>query len=169
MELESLWMDLSVPEESSVNTSRPDGFATWFRDGREKRPKGEATPHGVKLEEIQTSWWKWIDENTPEWRPRVDRKVVPGGEGDWEECEVPGKCGIAMFVVALKWWHDVGGVEDEGSDWEQAAKTLYFSLDCMLTERRKNPQALVPATRNSPDTPLLNSDDRRKRRRTEWP
>ncbi|KAL0562416.1 hypothetical protein V5O48_019671, partial [Marasmius crinis-equi] len=138
------------------------GFATWFRDGREKRPKGEAIPPGVKLQEIRTSWWKWMDENTPAWRPRAAGKVVPGGEGDWEELEIPGKCGISMFVVALKWWHDVGGVEDENGDWEQAAKTLYWSLDCMLMQRHKNPPPLVPAARDYPDTPLHDSDDRRK-------
>ncbi|KAL0566706.1 hypothetical protein V5O48_015302 [Marasmius crinis-equi] len=162
MELENLWIELQVQEESTANTFRPVGFQTWFRDGREKRPKGEATPPGVKLEEIRRSWWEWLDENTPEWRTRVDGKVVPGGEGDWEECELPGKCGIVLFVVALKWWHDVGGVEDEDGDWEKAAKTLYCGLDCMLSERRKKCQTLVPATRDSPDTPLLDADDRRK-------
>ncbi|KAL0567188.1 hypothetical protein V5O48_014807 [Marasmius crinis-equi] len=105
--------------------------------------------------------------NLPRLALRIDGKVVPGGEGDWEECEFPGKLGIGLVVVALKWWHDVGGVDDEESNWQEAAKSLYYVLDCMLSERRKTAQPRIPAVRNAPDTPPLDGDDRRKRRRTE--
>ncbi|KAL0571332.1 hypothetical protein V5O48_010630 [Marasmius crinis-equi] len=59
MELESLWIELEVEEEVTANTSRPEVFSKWFRDGREKRPgRVEATPSELKLDVIRTAWWR---------------------------------------------------------------------------------------------------------------
>ncbi|KAL0563466.1 hypothetical protein V5O48_018601 [Marasmius crinis-equi] len=102
MELELVLQTMKVPDVRLDNGCRPIGFKPWFKDGRITRAAGFRTPSSVTLPDIRTTWWKYFDDNMPEWRTRIDGKVVPGGEGNWEDCELPGPDGIVLFLVTLK-------------------------------------------------------------------
>ncbi|KAL0563017.1 hypothetical protein V5O48_019061 [Marasmius crinis-equi] len=170
MEVEAVLKESGVKDVKTSTSNRPKPFTTWFKNGRLGDRLGKAgsldTPATAQLQEFRDSWWIWFDKNMPEWMLRIDGKVVPGGEGDWEDCEMPGKDGMVLFVVGLKWWYDLAGKEDEQGDWEQAAKAVYNCLDRTLTARRQNATPPLPAVRPSPDSsPAANN--RTKRRRTE--
>ncbi|KAL0568057.1 hypothetical protein V5O48_013930 [Marasmius crinis-equi] len=128
MELESVLQLLRIPEAKLSTQCHLLGFKAWFKDGRFGRPRGFQTLAAVQLSEIRTSWWKYYDDNMPDWRTRIDGKVTLG-EGDWEDCELLGQDSVVLFLVALKWWHDMGGATDKSSDWDQAVKSLFHTLD----------------------------------------
>ncbi|KAL0573745.1 hypothetical protein V5O48_008206 [Marasmius crinis-equi] len=160
MELESVLRTLDVPLTKLNTRFRPIGFQQWFKNGRVDRASGFRTPPSVQLSEIRASWWKYFSDNMPEWRMRIDGRVTLGGEGDWEDCELPGQDGVVLLIVALKWWHDVGGIKDRISDWDQAAKALYFTLDQTLSNRRKAtpPEASTSSTLGVRKSPEDNED-----------
>ncbi|KAL0564024.1 hypothetical protein V5O48_018031 [Marasmius crinis-equi] len=170
MEVEAVLAELGVKEIKTSNSSRPDGFKAWFKNGRVgnrlKTAGSLDIPATACLEELRSSWWKWFDNNMPDWRPRINDKVVPGGEGNWEDCEMPGKDGMVLFLVGLRWWYDLVGCEDKEGGWEQAAKAVYYTLNRTLSERRNRPTPSLPAIRTSPDSSSATSE-RGKRQRTE--
>ncbi|KAL0573810.1 hypothetical protein V5O48_008137 [Marasmius crinis-equi] len=133
MEVEAVLMKLEVDNVKSTTPDRPDGFKAWFKNGRVgswlEKSGSLDTPVMADLQEFRSLWWKWFDNNMPDWRPRVDSKLVLGGDGDWEDCKMPGKDGMVLFVVGLKWWYVLAGGEDKEGDWEQAAKLVYYTLD----------------------------------------
>ncbi|KAL0563781.1 hypothetical protein V5O48_018283 [Marasmius crinis-equi] len=91
----------------------------------------------------------------PDWIPRIDKKVVLDGEGDWEDCEMPGKDGMVLLLVALRWWYDLAGNEDKEGGWVKAAKAVYYTLDRMLSEHRQRLTPPLPAVRTSPDSAAM--------------
>ncbi|KAL0568504.1 hypothetical protein V5O48_013484 [Marasmius crinis-equi] len=137
IELQEKWEHDRVSDAVLPTRARIPAMKQWFRNGRLTRKKGMGTQEAVVLEDIREEWWTWWDEVNPAWRLRVDGKVVPGGEGDWEALVSPGPDGILLFLVALRWWSDCGGFEDPEGCWSEAAKSLYYTMDDLL--KRPNP------------------------------
>ncbi|KAL0577211.1 hypothetical protein V5O48_004777 [Marasmius crinis-equi] len=127
IELEGKWECLDLEPVKLPLDHRPQAFAAWFQAGRTKRPGGRVTPTSVQLPSFRTEWWLWFDSVNPDWRLRDGGVVLPGGDGDWEDIECPGKDGFALLLIGLRWWFDRGGWEDKVGlgHWEHAVKGLY--------------------------------------------
>ncbi|KAL0565222.1 SERTA domain-containing protein 3 [Marasmius crinis-equi] len=121
-------------DEGLTAMSRPKAFKQWYQDGRATRPAGYRIPKTASLAALREEWWTWWDTVNPDWRPRVGGKIVPGGSGEWSELKMRGRAGILQFVVAIRWWHDLGGPTDPDSHWLEAVKSLYFTMDAMLLD-----------------------------------
>ncbi|KAL0574844.1 hypothetical protein V5O48_007117 [Marasmius crinis-equi] len=132
VELQEKWEHDGAPDAVFTTVKRIPAMKAWFNNGRVDRSSGLVTQKGVVLEKIRNEWWIWWDYVNPDWRPRLDGMVLPGDDGDWEDIVSPGKDGIVLFLVGLRWWCDCGGPEDPAGCWHEAAKSLFFTMESLL-------------------------------------
>ncbi|KAL0566133.1 hypothetical protein V5O48_015883 [Marasmius crinis-equi] len=129
-DVESIWASKEFEDEEASKDGRPESLARWFAYGRLRSGK---TPAKVSTEGMEADWWSWWTNANPGWRVKIDDKVVPGGHGSWDQIRAPGPNGIVLFLVALRWWHDVIENAEELGRWELALKSVFETL-CRLHE-----------------------------------
>ncbi|KAL0563738.1 SERTA domain-containing protein 3 [Marasmius crinis-equi] len=167
VDVESIWTSRNFQDQDVSKESRPDSIGWWFSYGRLRT---ERTPDGVTSEGMEKDWWTWWTKANPEWRVIVDGRVVPGGMGPWDRLRAPGPSGIVLFLVALRWWHDVVENVEEQARWELAVRCLFDTL-CSLHQDALlcTPPKHNGKTRRRPAGALAPEEDPtqpRKRRRT---
>ncbi|KAL0563402.1 hypothetical protein V5O48_018667, partial [Marasmius crinis-equi] len=132
VELQEKWEHDKIKDAVFTTVNRIPAMRTWFNNGRVDRKPGLITQKAVVLEKIRNEWWTWWDYVNPDWRPRLDGMVLPRDDGDWEDLVSPGKDGIVLFLVGLRWWSVCGSPEDAAGCWHKAAKSLYFTMESLL-------------------------------------
>ncbi|KAL0568602.1 SERTA domain-containing protein 3 [Marasmius crinis-equi] len=128
VDVESIWTSRDLKDQEVSKEGRPESLSWWFGYGRLRT---ERTPNGVTAEGMETVWWSWWTKANPDWREKVDGKVVPGGSGPWDQLRAPGPNGVVLFLVALRWWHDRVQNETQMHRWELAVKCVFDTL-CAL-------------------------------------
>ncbi|KAK7020697.1 hypothetical protein VNI00_017639 [Paramarasmius palmivorus] len=135
-----LWADLQeswemVPgfknKKAPGKPVRPICIEQWNKYGR-TRSMASGAPPGATLECLRAEWWSWWSSANPPSVSRSGHFVLPATESDVKEMHMRGEHGIVLFLVVLRWWHDVGGHSDEASMWEEAVKSMYCAMDLML-------------------------------------
>ncbi|KAK7047523.1 hypothetical protein VNI00_006289 [Paramarasmius palmivorus] len=115
-------------------SSRPDSLTWWMRQGR---MRGNGTPPpSCKLEEIRSQFWNWWSDINPSSRERHDGYVLPKLEEDLDELhgKAPGKDGIVLTLVLLRWWFDLCGETDERGMCMEALKSVECTLQRLLKD-----------------------------------
>ncbi|KAJ7479901.1 hypothetical protein FB451DRAFT_1031411 [Mycena latifolia] len=74
-----------------------------------------------------TKWSGWWTSINPEWRSK-GRVLVKETKGSWEGMRMPGANGFFSVLVALKWWKDVWGIEEEDESWAEAVGDVKWVL-----------------------------------------
>ncbi|KAL0574977.1 SERTA domain-containing protein 3 [Marasmius crinis-equi] len=133
--LEERWVDLNVRPQPLPSGTRPEGFANWSKRGREKRPSGLKIPETASYDNLRSEWWAYWSDINPQWRQRAGQKVVmdvKDADGDWTELKRPGRDGLALLLVFLRWWHDLAPETEEAKkDWMEALENVYFAYSCV--------------------------------------
>ncbi|KAL0571417.1 hypothetical protein V5O48_010552 [Marasmius crinis-equi] len=128
IDVKSIWTSREFNGQDMSKKGRPESVSWWFSYGRLRTAR---TPAGVTVEEMEAEWWQWWTNANPEWRVKVDGKVVPGGVGSWDKLRAPGPNGIVLFLVALRWWHEVSESTEELGRWELTVKSIFETLSSL--------------------------------------
>ncbi|KAL0572702.1 SERTA domain-containing protein 3 [Marasmius crinis-equi] len=128
VDVESIWASREFPDQEVSKEGRPDSLGRWFAYGRLRSTK---TPSNVTDNRMEAEWWPWWTNANPDWRVKVDGKVVPGGLGSWDQLRAPGPDGVVLFLITLRWWHDVLQNAEELQKWELAVKGIFEALCCL--------------------------------------
>ncbi|KAL0567201.1 SERTA domain-containing protein 3 [Marasmius crinis-equi] len=138
--MEERWVDLKVKPQSLPTGTRPDGFDVWSKRGREKRAAGLKIPNNISYEDLRRQWGLYWSDINPEWRRREGGKVMmdlKDVEGDWSEFELPGRDGLVLPLVFLRWWSELAPETAEAkSEWVAALENVYFAYNCVFTKSR---------------------------------
>ncbi|KAK7038937.1 hypothetical protein VNI00_010328 [Paramarasmius palmivorus] len=133
------WADLQecwekVPgfkDKKAPKEKRPVCIETWNKTGR-TRSLQSLPPEGTKLEVLRVQWWQWWTSVHPNTASRQDGFVLPDTSLAVDEMHMRGEHGIVLFLVLLRWWHDLGGYNDPCGMWEEATKSVYVVMDLMV-------------------------------------
>ncbi|KAL0563224.1 hypothetical protein V5O48_018850, partial [Marasmius crinis-equi] len=174
IELEERWQEFMFDSEALSTDLRPPVFKAWFKNGRTTKSTGRKTPKEVTLPGFRHMWWKWLGDILPETcsRDKAGTVAVPQDFSEAQSLECPGKDGLSLLLMGLKWWHERGAENDaEGvGGWEHAAKSMYLNMGlllegcrCRSPEPQDNPSS-APSRRKSPDTPSFEEPGAKRRR-----
>ncbi|KAK1215763.1 hypothetical protein PQX77_021601 [Marasmius sp. AFHP31] len=125
IKLENVWLSKDQTTQGFDKEKRPVAFTRWFREGRTRSLK---TPKYIQHQQMEAEWWPWWLAVNPSWRTRNEGRVVEGGDGEWDMLMTPGKDGVVLFLVALHWWFDALGPDDNSEGWRQAMAIYYTTL-----------------------------------------
>ncbi|KAK1223882.1 SERTA domain-containing protein 3 [Marasmius sp. AFHP31] len=143
-DLESMWSSMGVPAQELDKESWPDFFGIWFWEGRTRALRSCTL---VQRDMVESEWWTWWSAVNPTWRPRLGSRLVEREdlEGDWEVLERPGKEGIVLPLMALRWWFDILEEAHDHSPWMTALSSYYHTLCDLLCVARQSVDAQKPA------------------------
>jgi len=98
-----------------------------------KRRDGKKLPTNLDIATVGREFWKWWTKLNGDWRLTDDAgRLVPGGTGSWETLEHPGRNGLALVVMTLRWWYDVCATENDKEEWMVGLKDVYWALGELL-------------------------------------
>ncbi|KAK7017109.1 hypothetical protein VNI00_018678 [Paramarasmius palmivorus] len=133
-DLQETYAKLDYKAGRLPTATRPDALTWWMRQGR-LRGNGSPPPSCV-LEKIRLEFWVWWSDINPESRGRCDGYVLPDLEDDFEDMHKrsPGKDGIVLVLVLLRWWFDLSGEKDEHGMCMEALKSVGCTMEKLLKD-----------------------------------
>ncbi|KAK7022762.1 SERTA domain-containing protein 3 [Paramarasmius palmivorus] len=131
VDLEERWRDFGIEEKAISTKLRVHGFDWWHKNGR-FRTTALTTPAEAKTQGYGVLWWKWWTDVNPAWRRKGDAFVLPNTDGDLDELHRPGKAGLVVLLVGLRWWYDGNAEADASGLWTAAVKSLFVTFEALM-------------------------------------
>jgi hypothetical protein len=85
---------------------------------------------------MRMNWWIWWSNQNPEWRPRLNERIIPGGTGSWSGMHLPGRDGFVYFILALRWWYMMAEGDDHEHHWQEALRSVYWTMGMLIDDLR---------------------------------
>ncbi|GJE94155.1 hypothetical protein PsYK624_103230 [Phanerochaete sordida] len=111
------WLRLEVAlgfdgESPRLGTKgRPPAVGAWIKNARAKtvtdwmKKAAEKAKTPIDKKKYAEQFAQWWDGLNPDWRERVDGRLVTGGEGNWDSLIVPGVNGLINVLAGLEGLH----------------------------------------------------------------
>lgn len=104
---------------------RPKEIAQWTRASRPLVDSDILVP-----EDFAVTWWKWWSRLQPPSRSEAGRPdmLSPTYLMKWDSIRKPGKNGLILVIVALRWW---GVASSASEEWRKAVDDVSSAVFCM--------------------------------------
>ncbi|KIP01351.1 hypothetical protein PHLGIDRAFT_44687, partial [Phlebiopsis gigantea 11061_1 CR5-6] len=122
--------DFKTSSRGLPTTSRPPQIGHWTQVLRRDLVKQPQIPD---VAEYGQQWWAWWRALQPSWRSSTaNNTLARDGKGPWDSLVRPGKNGILMVLLALRWWHGALSANAESSQWTDAVADVTWVVAEMV-------------------------------------
>ncbi|KAK7022919.1 hypothetical protein VNI00_016858 [Paramarasmius palmivorus] len=146
-DLQELWESQGYKRGKLPMTERPQLIHQWCKKGR---VRGFEPVRGAESdpEYLRRQFWVWWSAANPEWRRHEGIYVLPRIDGDLSMLHQPGKDGLVLFLVILRWWYDLADGIDSDGMWTEGVKSVTCAMEALISELSLNSGGGVKTTGN---------------------